>query len=146
MERLLVLYDAECGFCWRVKAWLRSQPAYLKLEFLAQQSAEAHQRYGELIEADDGMEVIVVADDGRVYRGDRGYIMCLYALKRYRRWSYRLASLPLQPLARNAFAMLTRHRHALSRLLGKHPTDEELRSVLERHMTPRCGAVPSGSA
>jgi hypothetical protein len=46
-----------------------------------------------------------VTDGGLVYTGDTAWLACLWALKGYRGWAYRLAQPALLPLARRAIAM-----------------------------------------
>lgn len=118
MTRLTVLYDAGCPFCVRCRHWLQSQPAFLPLEFVPAASVEARRRFPALDHPDPPEELVVVDDDGGVYRGSDGWILCLYALVGYREWSYRLAGPSLRPLARAAFAWLSSNRQALSRRLG----------------------------
>lgn len=116
MKRLTVLYDASCGFCVRCCDWLRRQPQLVPLVFVPARSVEARSLFPELRpgEAD---ELVVVNAGGGVYRGERAFIMCLYALREYRAWSYRFAEPALRPLARRAFDWLSHNRKDLSRFL-----------------------------
>lgn len=62
------------------------------------------------------------------------WIMCLYALEDYREWALRLAQPGLFPLARQAFALLTKQRGRISRwlsLASESEIAETLRSVNE---------------
>lgn len=137
MKRLTVLYDAACGFCIRCRRWLEQQPKLLELEFLPAGSAEAARRFPRLEGAED--ELVVVSDEGGVYRGARGWIMCLYALEEYREWSLRLARPALLPLARRAFELVSLNRRSLSRLLRLSP-DEEVAHVLDSVVPAACPA------
>jgi predicted DCC family thiol-disulfide oxidoreductase YuxK len=62
--------------------------------------------------------LVVVADDGAVYRHERAYLMCLYGLKQYRELSLWLAQPEWQPYARRVFDWLSRNRWRLSHCLG----------------------------
>jgi predicted DCC family thiol-disulfide oxidoreductase YuxK len=117
MKRLTVLYDASCGFCVRCCDWLRQQPQLVPLAFVPSRSVEARALFPKLSPG-DADELVVVNAGGGVYRGDRAYIMCLYALRDYRDWSYRLAEPALRPIARKAFGWLSHNRRDLSRLLA----------------------------
>jgi predicted DCC family thiol-disulfide oxidoreductase YuxK len=117
MKKLTVLYDASCGFCVRCCEWLRGQPQLVPLSFVPARSVEARALFPKLAPG-DGDELVVVNAGGGVYRGDRAFIMCLYALAEYRDWSYRLADPALRPLARKAFEWLSHNRKDLSRLLS----------------------------
>lgn len=134
MKRITVLYDGGCGLCVRCARWLRGEPAYLRIETLPARSEEAWRRFadvlgrGERVEGMEGAacgvdapgtrldELIVISDEGGVYRGLAAWIMCLYALKRYRAWSVRLARPGLRPLARAAVHQLAVRRRELSAL------------------------------
>ena len=52
----------------------------------------------------------VLADDGGLYRGPKAWIMCLWALKRYRARAHRLASPGLWPLAKSTIDWISRNR------------------------------------
>jgi predicted DCC family thiol-disulfide oxidoreductase YuxK len=116
MKRLTVLYDASCGFCIGCRHWLERQPKLIALAFVPCQSAEARSRFPKLAERAE--ELVVVSDDGGVYRGAKAFLMCLYALEDYREWSLRLAQPALLPIARRAFEQLSHNRKDLSRWLG----------------------------
>ncbi len=104
MTRLTVLFDYRCGLCQRARRWLEAQPKFVELEFIAAGSDHAKYRFPTLpgVASDTVEELVVVGDDGAIYRGDRAWIMCLYALVECREWAERLASPRLLPLARAA--------------------------------------------
>ena len=60
-------------------------------------------------------ELIVINDEGGVYRGPDAFIMCLYALEDYREYSEWLTRPLLRPLARQAFEMLCKNRGIINR-------------------------------
>ena len=117
MRRLTVLYDASCGFCFRCCEWLERQPQLVALDFVAARSVEAQARFPGL-RPGAADELVAVSDDGGVYRGERAYILCLYALRDYRAWSYRFAEPSLRPFVRRAFDWLSQNRKDLSKLVG----------------------------
>jgi predicted DCC family thiol-disulfide oxidoreductase YuxK len=137
MKRLYVLYDAECGLCTLVRQWAEAQPALVELDFVAAQSARALQWFPTLAHAGRPEELIVVSDDGGVYREDSSWIMVLYALAEYRAWAVRLSRPALLPFAREAFALLTRNRERISVWLGLL-SDRDLAAQLRREVVPRC--------
>lgn len=122
MQKIYVLFDSSCEFCWRCRGWMQQQAALLEIEFIAAKSPAALELFPDLSaatscktgEACRGDELIVVSDDGGVYRGPQAFILCLYALEEYREWSERLAHPALLPLARRAFEALSRNRGLLS--------------------------------
>jgi hypothetical protein len=93
--------------------------------------------YPELAARNRRDELMVVSDDGAVYLGDHAWLMCLYALKRYRHWAHRLARPALLPFARQAFTILSANRQRVSEWLGLLG-DAELEAELRKIHPPRC--------
>src|SRR2546423_470503 len=59
-------------------------------------------------------QLLVISDDGSVYRGAYAWIMCLWALRKYREHAQRLAHPILVPFARIVCELLSRNRFFLS--------------------------------
>ncbi|MEO7300724.1 MAG: DCC1-like thiol-disulfide oxidoreductase family protein [Verrucomicrobiota bacterium] len=138
MEKLFILYDANCQFCLRCRSWLETQPAYFVFKFIPARSSEAHRPLPGIEKYESANELIVVSEDGAVYQGPAAFIMCLYALADFREWSLRLSSPLLLPFARQMFEFISSNRLAVSRWLRKSNDDEIARS-LERCPPPLCG-------
>ena len=143
MNRLTVLYDAACGFCVRCRWWLIHQPKYVEIDFCPAGSPEALERFPELSGAGTVEELIVVDDEGGVYRGAHAWILCLWALVEHREAAEWLSHPALLPLARGAFAMVSSNRKKISSWLGM-PPEEEMIQELRQAEPPRCagGAIP----
>jgi predicted DCC family thiol-disulfide oxidoreductase YuxK len=139
MRSLTVVYDAECGLCLRVASWLAAQPKWIGIRFLPSRSLASF--YPALAARRLQEELIVVSDEGGVYLGNRAWIMCLYALQRYRGWALRLSRPALFPMARQAFAVLSSNRRRVSRWMGKL-SEAELSARLKATSVPRC-SVPA---
>jgi predicted DCC family thiol-disulfide oxidoreductase YuxK len=149
MNRLYVLYDAECALCRRCRDWLARQPRWIELEFVALQSPDLARRFKGIEALRPGEQLLVVSDTGAVYRGSHAWIMCLYALPAYRAWAQRLATPALQPWARRVCELVSQNRLRLSRLLLRQSAAEIGRTLAARsasaaHMQvrgrePRCG-------
>lgn len=118
-QRLTVLFDVTCAVCRRCRDWLAAQPAYVELELLAANSAEADARYGSIPWR--GKELVVADEAGHVWVGPAAFVMCLWALRDWRQWSYRLSSPALAPHAERFFLNVSRQRNAFSR--GDQCTD-----------------------
>ena len=116
MKKLTVLYDETCGFCTRVRWWMAKQPAFVELEFLPAGGPDVRRRFPDLVR--DADELILIADDGAVYRGPDAFLMSLWALQEWRELALDLASPALKFLARRAFAVLSGSRKAISAMLG----------------------------
>ena len=124
MRSFTVLYDARCGLCSNARRWLEGQRQIVPLELLAADSEEARRRYPTLAQAEPE-ELVVVSDEGDVYRGPQAWIVCLWALEDYREWSFRFAKPALLPLARGIVEWVSTRRHRLSRALGMM-SDQEI--------------------
>jgi predicted DCC family thiol-disulfide oxidoreductase YuxK len=137
MQRLYVLFDDHCGLCSWARRWLAQQPAYLELSFIPASSPLASRLFPGLVRGEKPDELIVVSEDGGVYREGRAWVMCLYALQEYREWSLRLARPMLFPLARQAFALVSRRRAKISRWLNL-ASEVEIAAALWRVNEPPC--------
>ena len=115
MKRLYVLFDGECSLCGRCRKWLARQPAFLELHFLPFQSPEVADRFPGIEALHPDEQLLVVSDEGGVYRGPQAWIMCLYALRDYRELSLRLAHPALLPWARRFCELLSENRFRVSR-------------------------------
>jgi predicted DCC family thiol-disulfide oxidoreductase YuxK len=142
MQRLYILYDPRCGLCSWARRWLARQPAYLDLTFVPAGSERALQLFPGLTRPGEVEELVVVSDDGAVYRDSRAWIMCLYALEEYREWALRLAHPLLLPLARQAFALLSKHRRRISRWL-RLASEVEIAETLRHVEAPACALAGS---
>ena len=140
MHTLYVIYDDRCGLCTQLKEWLGRQPAYVRLQLVAASEAAR-----DLFPSLPPGELAVVSDSGETWLGDRAWIMVLWALREYRSWAAKLASPLLLPMARQAFAAISRNRSAFSRWLGLYG-DTELRTNLSQIPIPPCqmGGTPGG--
>jgi predicted DCC family thiol-disulfide oxidoreductase YuxK len=124
VKQLTVIYDSMCGLCQRIRIWLERQPKFVPLEFVGGHSADVARRFPG-VERPGPQELIVISDEGGVYRGAQAWIMCLWALREYREWSIRLARPALLPFARRAFELFSENRFRIARWLGLE-TDQEL--------------------
>jgi predicted DCC family thiol-disulfide oxidoreductase YuxK len=117
MKTLTIFYDPHCGLCARFRVWLEQQPARVRVEFLAYDSAEAARRFPGLPALGADREVVVLADDGRWWQGAAAWITCLWATHAYQEWAFRLAAPGLLPFVRKTVHLLSENRLSLSRLL-----------------------------
>jgi len=142
MEKLYVLYDARCGLCSWARRWIIQQPAFVPLRFIPAGSETAARLFPGLCRpGEPARELVVVSDEGAVYRDENAWIMCLYALEEYREWAARLAHPMLRPLAREAFALLSRQRPRISRWLGL-ASEVEIAETLRHVSAPSCAPSP----
>jgi hypothetical protein len=140
VKRLTVIYDASCGFCVRCRDWLAQQPTWVELELLWSGSLECDRRFPGL--AGPGpAELLAVSDEGAIWRGAHAWLVCLWALKRWRAWSLELATPELLPFSRKAFEVVSASRGWLSTVLGLEPA-RELRAAIASEAAT---AAPSAS-
>ena len=145
MEKLYVLYDPKCELCCRLKNWILVQRSWIGLAVLEQGSEKARRLFPELERIATRDDLAVVSDEGAVYLNEHAWIMVLYALVEYRDWSERLAHPLLMPLARQAFAALSKNRLFVSNWLSSEKIAEELRKVeIQSCPLPATVASPSG--
>jgi len=138
MKTLFVIYDSECGFCCRCRQWLAQQPAYLDLRFFQRNSPEVVCRFPgieKLLRLD---ELLVVSDEGAVYRGAHAWVMCLYALREYREWASKLAHPSLLPFAWRAYELFSENRREFSRWMKLLPEEEIAKKIRQHSPPPVC--------
>ena len=133
MRTLYILFDAHCGLCTGISGWLQAQPAFFELRMVSSASAEAREKFSAVPQG----ELAVISDAGQVWLGNNAFLVCLWALRRYRAFARTLASPLLRPLARQAFSELSHSRENISRLLGLK-SEVEIQKSLEKVVIPPC--------
>ena len=119
MFALTVLYDPECGLCRRAHEWLAEQSKIVELNFVPCASEEARKRYPQLNHDLTKKDLTVVGDEnGAVYFGPKAWLMVLWALARYRDWSYRLATPELLPTTKRVVSLISQNRYQIGRAAG----------------------------
>ncbi|MEV6106387.1 DCC1-like thiol-disulfide oxidoreductase family protein [Streptomyces sp. NPDC051940] len=112
VRRLTVLYDAGCSLCVHLRGWLVRQRQLVPLDLVPCGSDEARRRFPELDHAATREEITVVGDSGQVYRGQRAWIVVLWALAGHRGTAHRLSSGAGAGVARAAVLAAARYRKA----------------------------------
>ena len=142
MKTLYVLYDRDCSFCDACRSWLCRQAAFVELRFLPGRSATVAEQFPGLEKIETSGDLVVISDEGAVYRGTSAYLMCLYALKEYREWAMRLSWPAMLPLTRRVFQQLTRQRSRISQWFFEK-TPKQLDAQLGSEPGAAC-SVPLG--
>jgi len=143
MEKLYVLYDPKCELCYRLKNWILVQRSWIGLAVIEQGSEKARRLFPDLEQIAGKEDLAVISDEGAVYLNDHAWIMVLYAMVDYRDWAARLTHPLLMPLARQAFAALSKNRHWISSILSSQ-NPEEIAVHLRKVDLEPC-AVPAAS-
>lgn len=144
MEKLYVLYDPKCELCCRLKNWILVQRSWIGIAVVEQGSEKAKRLFPELERIATKEDLAVISDEGAVYLNDRAWIMVLYAMVEYRDWAARLTHPLLMPLARQAFAALSKNRHFISSMLSPENTEALAKELRKEQLGP-C-AWPAASA
>ncbi len=139
MKRLYVFYDPDCGLCAGVRRWMEGEEAFLDVRFVPFDSEPARDLCPDLLARGGDREIVVMADDGRLWQGGDAWIVCLWTLRRWRRWSHRLAGGTLRPLARRLCHLISSKRLTLSHLL-RLTSDRELAALAEATPVSECGS------
>ncbi|MBI3098512.1 MAG: hypothetical protein HYY93_09770 [Planctomycetes bacterium] len=121
MKRLHFLYDPRSAFCQRCRVWLARQSAYVKIDPWPAPSPETQRRFPGAMEG-RADEMVVVDENGGIYRGPHVAVMCLYALRRYRPWARRMARPENLPFALHGFGLLVTGTVDLSKWFGPEAT------------------------
>lgn len=130
---ITILYDAGCGLCTRAKQWMAEQDPLIGIRLVASGSSEAHARFPGLPTG----ELAVVANTGEVWLGNHAWIVCLWALRGYRDFAFRLTSPLLLLMAREAFAVISKNRSGFSKLFAFR-SERELEQQLRKVVVPKC--------
>lgn len=133
MRELFVLYDDRCGLCREARIWLQQHRAYVPLTFIPGGSELALRRFPGVTPG----ELAVVSDSGEVWKDERAFLMCLWALVKYRGWAKRLSSPALLPVARQFFAAVSSGRFTISRMMA-FASDRELQEHFSTYAAPVC--------
>jgi predicted DCC family thiol-disulfide oxidoreductase YuxK len=118
MSSLTVLYDQDCGLCRRAHEWLAQQTKLVELIFVPCASDEARRKYPELNHEFTKQDLTVIGENGAVFFGPKAWLMVLWALTRYREWSYRLSSPELLPTTKRVVSAISQNRYQISRATG----------------------------
>ncbi|MFI6864941.1 thiol-disulfide oxidoreductase DCC family protein [Streptomyces sp. NPDC050421] len=110
VERLTVLYDAQCSLCVHLRQWLMNQRQLVPLDLVPADSAEAHRRFPGLDHSATLEEITVIGDRGQIYRGTSAWIVCLWALDGYRPKAHWLTTPAGRPFARATVLAAAKYR------------------------------------
>ncbi|HVF31770.1 MAG TPA: DCC1-like thiol-disulfide oxidoreductase family protein [Acidimicrobiales bacterium] len=120
-RQLTVVYDDDCELCRRCSTWLRCQPTHVPIELLPVSAAREEPRYQGVPWL--GAELVVIDGQGRIWVGAAAFLVCLWATRDWREWSYRLSGPSLAPLAERFFHAISAHRGRIGAFLG--PTTDD---------------------
>ncbi|HWL36910.1 MAG TPA: DCC1-like thiol-disulfide oxidoreductase family protein [Frankiaceae bacterium] len=118
MRHLTVLYDVTCPLCVKAAGWLNDQPKYVPVYFCAAGSPAAREAFPGIDHEKTRYELTVVGDGGEVYYEERGWLMCLWATRRYRGMALRFGTPGGVASAKRFVLWVSRHRRTLGNLVA----------------------------
>ncbi|WP_327369420.1 thiol-disulfide oxidoreductase DCC family protein [Streptomyces sp. NBC_01217] len=118
VERLTVLYDAQCPLCLHLRRWLMRQRQLLPLDLVPAASEEARRRFPGLDHTGTLDEITVIGDRGQIYRGTDAWIVCLWALAEHRPRSHWLTTPAGRPFARATVLAAAKYRSLTAKRCG----------------------------
>jgi predicted DCC family thiol-disulfide oxidoreductase YuxK len=135
MNKLYILYDVQCPFVLRCRGWLGDQTALVNLEFIPFQTPHLVWQFKGIEAYPTKNQLLVINENGGVYEGPNAFIMCLWALEKYREMSVRLSSPALLPMAREAFELLSSGGKGILQWMAGLD-DQKLANVLHYQVPP----------
>lgn len=136
MKKLMVFYDSECPLCQRCRAWAGAQPSYFPVEFWPLQAKETREQFPDLDRYDPGKDLVAFSDEGAVYRGTNAWLVILWALPNWRKWSLRLAQPAWRPFVHKFWNWISANR--LDMLPGTTGAETKMRRILQQLPDPGC--------
>ncbi len=112
---LTVLYDDRCPLCQRLKGWLSAQATLVPVDFVAAASPEANRRFPDLDHERTVTVLTAIDASGAVYEGERAWLVCAWALPRWRPVAERVGRRAGLPFVRVGARTMDRYRHRLLR-------------------------------
>ncbi|QHC22548.1 thiol-disulfide oxidoreductase DCC family protein [Streptomyces sp. GS7] len=141
VRRLTVLYDAQCPLCAFLRDWLGRQRQLVPLELVPAGTQEARRRLPELDHTTTLEEITVVGDGGQVYRGPAAWVVCLWALDRYRPLAHKFSTPSGLRFARGAVLAAARYRESHR---GPRPAGRAVHAPGNGWAAPADSAAPQG--
>jgi predicted DCC family thiol-disulfide oxidoreductase YuxK len=117
MNNVFILFDESCELCKRCRHWIEGQRQIIPVTFIPAGSNEAKRFFPKLDHERTLTELTLITDSGAVYQGTKAYLMCLWILRDYRKWSRSLASPEMMPVAKKFLSMISENRKSLNKLL-----------------------------
>lgn len=93
MKSMTLFYDDKNPLALRFRWWMATQPAYVELGFHPLTSLDGQRRLSALSQPPTpGEEIVLLSDEGAVYRGPEAWAMALYSLKTTREEALRFSN------------------------------------------------------
>ena len=116
-RRLEVYFDGNCGVCGRLTSWLERQDCHLDMVILPYAGIEAKRLFPEIDEYEPDKLMVTRTNTGRIYRGAESWVMCFWALKKYRWLARVLGNCVILPFVKIVAWLVARNRYRLGKML-----------------------------
>jgi predicted DCC family thiol-disulfide oxidoreductase YuxK len=115
MKKLTIIFDGDCVLCRGSVRWLMKRKTHVEIATVPALHAETLAAYGDIPGYGDNM--VVVADDGRVWVGPPdAYLVVMWAVRGTRGLSYILAAPILKTITTWGLRLITRNRHLIGKM------------------------------
>ncbi|GGZ19049.1 hypothetical protein GCM10010387_09630 [Streptomyces inusitatus] len=110
LQRLTVLYDADCPLCVHLRHWLKRQRQLVPLHLVPAGSEAARRLFPSLDHGRTLREITVIGDGGQIYSGSAAWVVCLWALAEHRTRAHWLATPAGAPFVRVTMLAAAKYR------------------------------------
>ena len=117
IKSIEVYYDGRCAMCCTFQEWVMRLKRSFGVEFVAYQSARAEEIFPGVGELDPDRDMIVRTNEGEIFRGAEGWVLCMLSCGSYEKWANRLASPGLLPVAKKTCNLIAANRLGISKIL-----------------------------
>lgn len=137
IKKIEVYYDGRCAMCSTFQEWVSQQHRAFEVEFVPYQSERAEELFAGVLEMDPDRDMIVRTDQGDIFRGAEGWVLCMLSCQSYETWAKRLASPQLLPVARKTCNLIAANRLSISKVLFRKK-DRALADAVHEMPQPSC--------
>lgn len=137
INEIEVYYDGHCAMCCTFHEWLNRQARTFPVNFLAYQSPQAEIIFPGVTKLDPELEMIVRTDQGEIFKGAEGWVLCLLSCKSYQGIARRLAAPRLLPVAKKTCNLIASNRIGISKIFFSKK-DKALAHALHEMPNPHC--------
>ena len=116
INEIEIYYDGHCALCSTFHEWLNRQDRAFAVNFVTYQSPQAEVMFPSVTKLDPELEMIVRTDQGDVFRGAEGWVLCLLSCKSYQGIARRLAAPRLLPVAKKTCSLIASNRINISKI------------------------------
>jgi len=138
IKAIEVYYDGKCAMCCTFQEWVMRQKRSFAVEFVPYQSDRAEEIFPGVAELDPDRDMIVRTNDGEIFRGAEGWVLCMLSCQSYQKWAKRLASPGLLPVAKKTCNLIAAKRLGISKILFRKK-DKALADAVRDVSQDDCG-------